>query len=293
LALLLRPEWLFLDSTYTFGIGLGLVLLLVEEHHRVERALIETDVRARQMAEDNAALVQEIHRRQQAEQELRRTSLQLMRAEEEERARIGREVHDGMGAQLMLLMMEIGQLKRQCAQIAPPLVPRVGKLETAVREIGDSTRFLSHYLYSPALELLGLTSALSDFCSEFGKQCGIQVQFLHAGVPKGLPRAVALCVFRIAQEALRNAKKHSGSREARVELRVVSGSIQLSVSDKGRGFNSDLAATASGRGLASMAERVRSLGGHFSVQSSPGQGTSVVASLPIGDYSEDALPKAS
>jgi len=293
MTLLLSPDWLFLDSTYTFGIGLGLVTLLVKEHQRVERALVESDVRGRQFAEDYAVLQAEIQKRELAEQELRRTSLQLMRAEEEERARIGREMHDGMGAQLMLFMMEISELKRQCAKVASPLVPRMEKLETAIQEIGDYTRLVSHYLYSPSLEFLGLSSGLSDFCSEFGKQSGIQIEFAHVGVPKALPHVTAHCIFRVAQEVLRNVQKHSGSGEARVELAVESGSIKLSVSDKGRGFTPDLAALGPGRGLASMAGRVRSLGGHFSLQSSPGKGTTVMVTVPMGDFSADALPKAS
>jgi len=293
MALFLRPEWLFLDSTYTFGIGLGLVMLLVKEHQRVEKALVESDARGRQFAEDYAVLLAEIQKREQAEQELRRTSLQLMRAEEEERARIGREMHDGMGAQLMLFMMEISELKRQCAKVASPLVPRVEKLETAIQEIGDYTRFLSHYLYSSSLELLGLSSGLSDFCSEFGKQSGIQIQFAHGRVPKALPHLTSHCLFRVAQEALRNVQKHSGSREARVELAVESGNIKLSVSDKGRGFAPDQAAPGPGRGLASMAWRVRSLGGVFSLQSSPGKGTTVMVTVPMGDFSAGAPPKAS
>jgi signal transduction histidine kinase len=204
-----------------------------------------------------------------------------MEVEEEERARIGRELHDGMGAQLALVALGIAKLKQQCLRKAQPLVRQMKELEAIVRELGDYVRSVSHLLYSPSLEHFGLESALIDFCSEFAEKSGAHVEFVHAGLSRDLPPKVELCVYRAVQEALHNVQKHSGSTEARVELEVTSGLIQLRVSDKGKGFNPALIACGEGIGLASMAERVRSLGGQFSVQSSPEEGTSVVVSVPI------------
>lgn len=109
----------------------------------------------------------------------------------------------------------------------------------------------------------------------------MHVEFVRGDIPKNVPHDAALCIYRIAQEALQNVHKHSGSAEARVELTVVSRCIELRVSDKGTGFAPALAASGSGLGLVGMAERARTLGGQFSVESSPGHGTSVMASVPI------------
>lgn len=292
LGLLVRPQWLFLDSTYTFGIAVGLVMLLLEEHQRVECALLESDVRGRQMAEDNAALQTEIEKREVAERELRGMSLRLMHAEDAERQRIARELHDEMGAQLLLLTLGIGALKQRDSQRELPPSEELERLSAAAKEIGECTRLLSHQLHPPSLELLGLTSTLSEFCKEFGERAGLHIEFVHAGVPKALPGEIALCIYRIAQEALQNVQKHSGSSEARVELVATTDYVQLSVSDKGKGFAPALVVSGQGLGLLSMAERVRSLGGEFSVRSSPGQGTSVVVSVPIPDISTDELSAA-
>ncbi len=150
---------------------------------------------------------------------------------------------------------------------------------------------MSHQVYSSSLELLGLVPALTEFCKEFGERSRLRIEFVHADVPTTLPREIVVCLYRIAQEALRNIEEHSGSCCARVELTVQSSRLQLCISDKGKGFDPAVVSGGQGLGLASMAERVRNLGGQFSVQSKPGEGTAITASFEIAERAVTVIPR--
>jgi len=293
LSLLLRPLWLILDSIYTFGIGIGVVMMLLEKHERIQRALFEGNVYTKNVSDRNADLQAEIFRREQAEKELRNLSIRLMQAQEEERSGIARELHDEIGTELLLIKLKLTELKREGAE-KPMSVP--GVLDAAlaeIRTVEERVRILSHQVYSSSLELLGLVPALTEFCKEFGEQSQLRIEFVHADVPAVLPREIVVCLYRIAQEALRNAQRHSGSCCARVELTVPSIRLQLCITDKGKGFDPAVVGGEQGLGLASMAERVRNLGGQFSVQSQPGEGTSITASFEIAGRPATTIPEAS
>jgi signal transduction histidine kinase len=293
LSLLARPLWLLLDSIYTFGIGIGLIMMLLEKHERIQRALFEGSLGSADISEQNVALKAEIYKRERVEKDLRNLSIRLMQAQEEERTSIARELHDDVGAQLLLAKLKVTELKRECSEKGFPLVEPIEAVSAALRTVGEHVRLLSHHLHSLSLELLGLVPALTEFCKELGERSGLQIEFVHAGVPSGLPREIVICFYRIAQEALRNIQRHSGSPSARVELKTSSDRIQLRVSDKGKGFDPALVGGGQGLGLASMAERVRNLGGQFLVQSQPGHGTSITASFLIAGNSPETLPAAS
>jgi signal transduction histidine kinase len=135
-------------------------------------------------------------------------------------------------------------------------------------------------LHSSTLESLGLVAGVKGFCKEFAEQQGIQVDFVHENVPP-IPGDAALCMFRIAQEALRNVKKHSGAARAEVRLELLGEELHLSVSDRGNGFEPIEHLGKNGIGLCSMEERVRILGGHLEIYSRPMQGSKIEACLPL------------
>ena len=291
LSLLIRPLWLILDSIYTFGIGIGVVMMLLEKHERIQRALFEGDVYTKNVSDRNADLQAEIFRRERAERELRNLSIRLMQAQEEERSSIARELQDEIGTELLLIKLKLSELKRECAEKRMPVGGAIDAALAELRAAGERVRLLSHQVYSSSLELLGLVPALTEFCKEFGERSRLRIEFVHADVPTALPREIVVCLYRIAQEALRNIEEHSGSCCARVELTVQSSRLQLCISDKGKGFDPAVVSGGQGLGLASMAERVRNLGGQFSVQSKPGEGTAITASFEIAERAVTVIPR--
>ena len=213
--------------------------------------------------------------RRHAEQALRALSGRLIGAQEDERRRIARELHDNLGQRLALMAMAIDRF----ATTAPESVRSiVADLRTNTNEVAQEVHTLSHRLHSSKLDALGLVAAVRGHCQEVS-QHGLAVHFVDSDVPKTLPSETALCVFRIAQEALNNVVKHSGATEARVWLSRAHDTLVLQVEDAGRGF--DTTAHDGGLGLVSMHERLRSIGGEMTVRSSPGHGTTIEARVPI------------
>jgi signal transduction histidine kinase len=136
-------------------------------------------------------------------------------------------------------------------------------------------------LHSSKLEYLGLAVAMRAFCKEFSDQQNVEVVFAQDEVPSTLPQDISLCLFRVLQEALQNAVKHSGVRHFDVELRDTSNKLQLTVRDLGSGFDVGQAMKSRGLGLISMAERVKLVGGRLSIDSQPQRGTTIRASVPL------------
>ena len=222
------------------------------------------------------AVAEDITARKQMEEKLRDLSIHLVRAQDEERARIARELHDDVNQRLAVLALQLQELKRSTLNSISWHNQKIDALAKLTSEISADVRKVSHRLHPAILDFLGLAAALAEFCNEFARLNQMEIQFVHHQVPPILPREVVLCFYRVAQEAIRNAQKHSGCRQARVELIGVSNSIRMSVSDSGAGF--DPASVQGDRlGLVSMAERFRSLGGELSVQSRPGYGTCIEA----------------
>jgi signal transduction histidine kinase len=158
---------------------------------------------------------------------------------------------------------------------------RMLELWNRASEIGADLHTLSHQLHSSTLESLGLVLGVSAFCSEFAEQQGIQVDFVYENVPRSVPPDVALCLFRIVQEGLRNVKKHSSSSRAEVRLEGIDDAIHLSLFDRGIGFDRNSPSTYVGLGVRSMEERLRLIGGRFELQSDPMQGTRIDAWVPL------------
>ena len=230
-------------------------------------------------AERMLGMAVDITDRKQAEEELASLSGRLISAQEEERKRIAREIHDDYSQRLALLSIDLENVEEEIE--SPSANQKLHRIWDGIGEIGTDLHSLSHRLHSSTLESLGLVAGAKAFCSEFAEQQEIQVDFADENVPRDVPGDAALCLFRIVQEGLRNIKRHSGTDRAEVRLDCSGEKLHLSVVDRGRGFDVNNRSSRSGIGIRGMEERLRSLGGHLEVHSRPMAGTRIDAWLPF------------
>jgi len=207
-------------------------------------------------------------------------SRKLIEAQEQERIRIGRELHDDIGQRLSLLAVELQQL-RESPVLFSKVRRRLGGLQKKVSEIAADTQSLSHELHSARLQYLGFTAAMRGFCREFGEQQKVKVDFKANGLPGALPPDISLCLFRVLQEALHNSAKHSEVGRFEVRLWGTPNEIHLTVKDSGKGFDREAARTSQGIGLISMEERLKLVNGTLSIETQPGRGTTIEARVPV------------
>jgi signal transduction histidine kinase len=200
----------------------------------------------------------------------------VVAAQEKERTRIARELHDDISQRLAMLAVELEQLQNDPSEAQQ----RVSELRKQTIEISNGVQALSHDLHSSRLEYLGALAGMKSWCKEFGERQGMQIDF-GQDVRSTLPQEVGLCLFRVLQEALHNAVKHSGVRRIEVQLREDAGEIHLVVSDLGRGFDWETAMQGRGLGLTSMQERVRLVNGTIDIQSKSMGGTIIEVRVPL------------
>ena len=224
---------------------------------------------------------EDITHRKHAEEALASLSGRLIEAQDEERKRIAREIHDDYSQRVALLAVDLEELAENIADSSAEASQKVLELLDRVGELASDLHALSHRLHSSTLESLGLVAGLKAFCVEFSDQQGIEVDFASENVPHGIPGDATLCIFRIAQEALRNVKKHSGANRAVVRLESAGDRLHLSVSDLGKGFDSNNPSAEPGIGIRSMEERLRPLGGQLEIQSLLMEGTILDAWVPL------------
>lgn len=224
------------------------------------------------------AAARDITEEKLAHDKLRALADQVIIAQEDERRRISRELHDDVTQRLAALGIELGLLKRSDAQRDPEIERELTRLQGEVLRLSEDIRQLSHSLHPSVLEHSTLTAALEAYCREFTRQTGISTTFTHRDVPAEISQPVAIAFYRIAQEALRNVSLHSGATSSSV---VLSGeNLTLNVIDNGRGFSPAQAMKSKGLGLVSMEERARLAGAIVSIESVPGEGTTVSAQIP-------------
>ncbi len=216
-----------------------------------------------------------------AEEMLHNLSRRLIEAQEQERKRIAQDLHDDINQRLALLGVKIGALKRHLPFSQEQLLERLQDLSDRTSDIAAGIHSISHKLHSSQLDYLGLVSAVEGLCTEFASQQHVEVDFVHHDVPTALPQSVSLCLFRVLQETLTNAVKHSGSTNFAVELSGSSGKISLRVKDSGVGFDVQAARNATGIGLISMRERVHSVNGNMAIWSKKDYGTEVRVTVPL------------
>ena len=209
---------------------------------------------------------------------LRDLSSRLINAQEEERRRVARELHDDLNQRMALLSIELQQLEQ--SENSADLHCRVESLKTQAQEISADIHQLSYRLHPSQLDHLGLAAAVKSLCDDLSAKRKLQVELQQKGLTANLTKDVTLCVFRIAQEALRNCVRHSGATTARVILEITDEEIRLSVSDDGCGFEVDSEAMKKGLGFTSMRERLRIVGGEMQVRSQPMHGTVIEVCVP-------------
>ena len=216
-----------------------------------------------------------------AEEALANVGRRLIEAHEEERTWIARELHDDINQRIALLSVNLEQWAQHPPSSGVEVSNHIGNVLQDLSDLAKDIQALSHRLHSSKLEYLGLVVAAKGFCRELSEQKHVEIDFIHEGIPGSLPKEISLCLFRVLQEALQNAVKHSGARQFRVELRAASGEIQLTVNDQGVGFDRQNAVNRHGLGLVSMQERTHLVGGEFSIQSEAGRGTTISARVPL------------
>jgi PAS domain S-box-containing protein len=220
--------------------------------------------------------VLDITSRKQAEEALSGMTRKLIEAQELERARIGRELHDDINQRLAMVAVELEQLQDDPSEVQE----RVQKLRKELVNISDDVQALSHELHSAKLEYLGVVVGIRSWCKEFGEHHGINVNF-KADIASPISSEISLTLFRILQEALHNAVKHSGVKQAEVHLSEHSNEIHLTIRDSGKGFEIDAAKQGRGLGLVSMEERVRLVNGTIVIESRPMAGTCIRVGIPF------------
>jgi PAS domain S-box-containing protein len=228
----------------------------------------------------------DITQRRLAEEALASVSRRLIEAQEQERTRIARELHDDIGQRLAVLAVELEQLQQNFPDLSPKVRSRMGELQKQTSDVATDIQSLSHKLHSSKLQYLGIAAAMRAFCKEFGEQQNVEIDFQTHDLPRPLSPDISLCLFRVLQEALHNSAKHSGVRNFEVRLWGTSGEIHLTIGDSGAGFDSEAAKESRGLGLISMEERLKLLKGTFSIESQPKRGTTIHARVPLSSGSD-------
>ena len=212
------------------------------------------------------------------EDERRRSGRLVLRAQEEERRRLARDLHDEVNQALTAILLRLQALSEEAPE---PLAPQIAALKTLVNQAMEELLRLARQLRPASLDDLGLIAAIEGQLARFSEQTGIQTALHSEGTPEAITEDQQTVIYRVVQEALSNTAQHSGATYVDFELRVFpSHGVELRVRDNGKGFDVVHQADAGGIGLSGMAERARLVGGELTVTSSPGTGTRVRLYIP-------------
>jgi PAS domain S-box-containing protein len=243
------------------------------------------DITDRRQAEEqlrsaNAALVRQLEEQIRKEQVIQALGARLIGAQEEERKRLARELHDDLNQQIAALSIAMGNLKRHLPEQQAEARSQSDRIHHKLVQVAETVRRMSHELHPAMLQYFGLAAALQSYCKEFGALTGVAVSVTIEGEFEGAPSGAALCMYRVTQEALRNVAKHAKVAAAAVEIRHSEGLLSLTVSDTGVGMDPASPEATSGLGLVSIRERARLAGGTVEITSSPNRGTSITVRIP-------------
>jgi signal transduction histidine kinase len=205
----------------------------------------------------------------------------LIQAQEEEKVRIARELHDDVAQRVAILAIQLDQVKNSLNGQSDDTLHQLSKMQEESIALSKAVHYLSHEMHSVNLQLLGLSAAMSSWCNEFGRNRKIEILFQSHDVPARLSSEVSLHLYRVLQEALNNAAKHSGGESFNVRLWGTQAEIHLSITDLGNGFDTRAAMSGSGLGLKTMRERVKLMKGHFEIESKANRGTRIQVRVPV------------
>jgi PAS domain S-box-containing protein len=229
----------------------------------------------------------DITERKAAEEALEDLSGQLIRARENECARIARELHDDLNQRMALISIELEQLGQSTLDTDGKLRRHLQGIVKQAAEVSREIHRISYDLHPSKLVQLGLVAAVKSLCDELRSNHELEIEFFDEGVPVGLPQDISLCLYRIVQESLNNVIRHSGAEEAEVELLGTRDEVRLRVSDSGIGFDIESPGLKKGLGMLGMRERLRLVGGSISIDSKPSKGTELNVRVPLGRIGHD------
>jgi signal transduction histidine kinase len=216
-----------------------------------------------------------------AQEAMEKVSGQLIEAQERERSRLARELHDDICQRLAMISLKIEKVSKGSRREQSSIHDQLEQIWQQCSTLTGDVQALSHELHPSILDNLGLTTAVKSFCREVSEQQDAVIDFVASGISSTLPREVSLSLFRVTQEALRNAVKYSGQKHFEVRLQGKDGSIELEVSDRDVGFDAAKIKNGGGLGLVSMAERIHQVNGKFNIDSQSNGGTRILAPVPL------------
>ena len=222
------------------------------------------------------AMVEDVTAKKTSEEALSTMSRKLIESQEEERTRIGRELHDDINQRLAMLAIELERLQSDPLEVRS----RLQQLREETIAISSDVQALSHELHSSKLEYLGVVSGMKSWCREFSERQKMEIDF-RSDVSSPLAFEIGLSFFRVLQEALHNVVKHSGVKRVEVEVAEHSNEVHLTVRDSGSGFDIEAAKRGGGLGLTSMQERLKLISGQLSIESKLQEGTTIHARAPL------------
>jgi PAS domain S-box-containing protein len=212
----------------------------------------------------------------------------LIHAQDEERTRIARELHDDFSQRLAILGINAGHIWKSLPASNVEDRGRVQEMLERIKELSSDLHALSHQLHSSRLEHVGLVSALNGLCKEVSEKYKLKILFAGPELRRRVPKDVALCLFRVTQEALGNVVKHSQAKSTDVELGASADGLSLRIRDDGRGFRTDGITPGTGIGLIGMHERIRLVGGRLLIKSEPMRGTEILVEVPLRVAANDS-----
>jgi PAS domain S-box-containing protein len=234
----------------------------------------------------------DITERKSSAESLQALTGRLIHIQEEERTRIARELHDDFSQRLALQCIDIEQLRKGLPEIQVEEEVRLTKILQRTKTMSADIRSLSHELHSSRLDYIGLVPAVDGLCKEIGEKYKIEVQFTEWDRSVDIPNDVALCLFRVTQEALGNVVKHSQAKNVRVELGFNLDGVSLRITDDGNGFDPNSTKPGVGLGLVGMSERLRLVGGRLLITSEHLRGTEILAEVPLSAIANQSWTKA-
>lgn len=304
------PIWMGVTNRLFSLTAIWLPALFFLHRRKAEETLrqahddLETRVQTRtqELAAVNRALVEEIAERieterslraseatlqasqqelQQSREDLRALAGQLLTAQEEDRRRLSRDLHDDINQRLAMLSMDLRQAEKDPAADPDTLRSTIGLVSERLTSISDDVRQMAYRFHPSILDDLGLVKAVRRLLDDFSSRNGITSTYVHQDPTKVLPAELAICIYRVVQESLSNIARHARASQVEVELICDDDLVYLSVRDNGMGFDAAaLAHTGTHLGLLSMKERVRLAKGRLDIDSTPGQGTHVRVEIP-------------